>query len=88
MGTGGTREGCFEEKRLKKVCKFKFKVYLCNPVRRERHTTSSLKRLKLEVQASTEKKRIESVNSFEGISCQDLYREIRIYKEEFDPGSG
>ena len=56
----------------------------------ERGIESSLKRLFTVQEASTEKYNLSrSVNSFERIiSVRDKLRFIRLYNEEFDPGSG
>ena len=56
----------------------------------ERGFGSSLKRLFTVQEASTEKYNLSrSVNSFERIiSVRDKLRFIKLYNEEFDPGSG
>ena len=56
----------------------------------ERGFGSSLKRLFTVQEASTEKYNLSrSVNSFERIiSVRDKLRIIKLYNEEFDPGSG
>ena len=56
----------------------------------ERGFGSSLKRLFTVQEASTEKNNLSrSVNSFERIiSVRDKLRIIKLYNEEFDPGSG
>ena len=56
----------------------------------ERGFGSSLKRLFTVQEASTEKYNLSrSVNSFERIiSVRDKLRLIKLYNEEFDPGSG
>ena len=56
----------------------------------ERGIESSLKRLFTVQEASTEKYNLSrSVNSFERIiSVRDKLRFIKLYNEEFDPGSG
>ena len=84
----------FFENFSQKSCRFKKYAYLCSPVRK----TGSRKRI-WEVhwkdcftvqEASTEKYNLSrSVNSFERIiKCQDKLRDLKLYNEEFDPGSG
>ena len=57
---------------------------------RENGITSSLKRLKESTRSKYRENTIyrEALISFEISKCQDKLRDLYLYNEEFDPGSG
>ena len=62
-------------------------VYLCSPFPRGRHE-DHWKYWKISTSKYRETKNRERWFLWKLIECQDRLRSIKIYKEEFDPGSG